>query len=315
MKGYSDDKIVCRFEATFNKKQYEMDVAIKPNNLALEAKDAEKKMKSEHSKLTSKYPWLKGDVKEGEEEDANPGEEILAWEADLMSADDQVTGAYTKAIVTTAIASLADHSTEVDSKNDILIMKKSGKYQLWTLREFKAGTLLLAPESLEIKSRFYSQGEGRSVIVKGAEDASEKGRPFVIDGRVRGAPSSKTSFALFWMIDRLDPKVASNKKLINMSTSNAKIKLSCEIEVEGSKLSSKKSNVSELEIPVLVNEKKISKGVQLFAKADGLINELYSRQLADDLKLKRKKEENDAKDKDAKKPKLDDKSSSSTKEK
>ena len=41
MKGYTDDKVVCRFEATFNKKMHEMDVAIKMDNLALAAKDAE----------------------------------------------------------------------------------------------------------------------------------------------------------------------------------------------------------------------------------------------------------------------------------
>ena len=117
---------------------------------------------------------------------------VDGWAKNLMSHDLQVASAYLKSKVVNAISNLRAVVNEATEK-DILIVKRGSMHEAWTLREFKAGELVLVPESTEIKQRFYTQE--RSAICKNTVDPTSKDkRPLVIDGPMRAAPSLSCCF-------------------------------------------------------------------------------------------------------------------------
>ena len=148
---------------------------------------------------------------------------------------------------------------------------------------------MLAPESHEIKPRHGTAG--RSAIVKNSAHGTDR-RPMVIDGRVRAAPSSKSSFALFWLVQRCSDKKDPAINL-ELTYTHAHLKLNLKFDIDGKKSSfAMENDAADMpSIPILVNPAKIKKHSRLVVKED-----LELKKLADELEKERFKEK-DAKNK------------------
>ena len=302
IKGYADGKVVCRFEAEFGNgkktKVFESDAAIKASNVSLPSAYAGVAKAPHWHKLFTTYPFLKELDNDSEIEVVDDSDNCL------MHRDVSVQSMNIRSHIMCTVNTISELVRCGD--NSILIVKQNNAYQLWTLVDFKAGSLVLVPETTELKPRFYTVGEGRSVVCKNVTDPSMDKRPFVMDGRARAAPHSKSSCALFWMVERTD----ENKK-VNLVAKQAQTSIKTTVVI-GDKTYEQACGHSQMPgIPVLVNEKKISKHTRLFAKTDSEVQQLCDKQMAADLKRKsaeeKKAKAGDSKDDDkpAKKAKAD----------
>ena len=278
IKGYAltaDPKVVCRFETRFandcSGHVHVTDMAAKIENLELvhkgeeestKKKDTTKETTRENS-VYAKYPFLKAETSQPQSKAASSTDaanDVLVledWQNNLMANDVLVQSHYLKAMVTTAIQKITDVAPKLDSKKDIIIVQKGTDFQVWTLRDFRAGTLMFVPETCELKSRFYSHADGRSVICHGAVDPSCRNRPLVIDGRVRGAPKSKTSFALYWMVERV--AADADQTIINLTNAFASTEVHASVRVGKTRhLSATPSIASAFQLPILINDEKRS---------------------------------------------------------
>jgi len=191
VKGYAVDKVVVHFEAMFGKVRKSADVALKISNIKLLEQKLGDENKVSSTKWMKSYPFL---AKDGCTAEVVP---LATWDQKLMANDQKIQAEYKKSSIGFVLDNLL-HCTDTLAHDDLLVAKRGANYEVWTLRDFKAGSLTLVPESTELKPRFYTAD--RSVICKNTTDpASEDKRPFLIDGRVRANPEcdSKSSFSLF----------------------------------------------------------------------------------------------------------------------
>ena len=175
------------------------------------------------------------------------------------------------------------------SQKDLLIVKRKTEYEVWTLKDFKAGSLMLAPVSSEIKQRFWTAG--RAAIVKD----TFKDNPMVIDGRIRAAFDSKCSFGLFWLVTREKTDKAKN---INMEIQYVKAKRTLELEMLDNTIAKIEGDSEQPSIPVVVNKEKVKKHTRLVAGIDTALKRLHE-------KLEREKEKRNQKDKKTEKTEED----------
>jgi hypothetical protein len=284
VKGYCDDQVVCAFEAVFGKNTKSADVALKTTNLRVPQREESSGSGGPGGLLASasllkKYPFLRPIGEKASEKLEMV--EVKKWTSDLMSSDPKVASENVKSCILFGI-DLIKKCVEAPDEADLLIVKNEGKFQVWTLKDFKAGSLVLIPETTECKARFYTSG--RSVICKNTADPlSDDKRPFVLDGRVRGVPNSKSSFSVFWLIERID-----QVKDVNMSLIYSEISIKTHIDIAGRTYMHELGSAEMPSVPVLVNQKKLAKHTQLFAKIDKDLSTLMEKQAAKALQEKEK---------------------------
>ena len=170
------------------------------------------------------------------------------------SCDPKVKAEFDKGAIMFCMDNLVQSAGNM-TDTDLLLVARGDKYEVWTQREFKAKTLILVPESTELKPRFFTQN--RSVICKNTNDltCSDK-RPFVIDGRVRGNPTedSKTSFCLFWLVAR-----TSMNKQVNLSLKYSTAVVDATLTVGDVSMKPHWGKDDLPSIPCLINESEIPK--------------------------------------------------------
>ena len=286
IKGFADDGIVCTFEIAQGSsgRAKAVDWKCVPSNLQVavgavggEAADPAQ----EKPGVDSKFAFLGEGVHEIYQD----------WETHLLSNEDASDIARAKTLVGFTLDNLVKALPTFTSK-DFAIVKRDAELEVWTLRDFKAGTIIFAPEAFEVKPRFWTAG--RAAIAKNSYVASGDKRPLVIDGRVRAAPDGKHGFALYWIVQRC----AAGLKEINMEQSYTQADLVLNLTINGEETPIAKNASAMPSIPIIVNPKIVKKHTRLLAKVDQDLHKLTEKYEADAARAaaKKNKEENESKD-------------------
>jgi hypothetical protein len=280
IKGISGTKPVVRFTAQVGKHEFSTDVALSAVALQLksdavkEHRDAEAKAKPT---ALAKFPFLE---KEG---DIAPIEVISDWENLQCSKDDKVSLWGVQGTVAFALRNLQQCGEAPLTDKDILIVRRGQTVEVWTLRAFKAGALLMTPETTEIKPRFWTKDRG--AIVRGSERLTpgKDRRPLVLDGRIRGAIAQNKSFSMFWMVQRSDDDTEHNM-VMEYPVVTASVDVS---------LGSIKRKISNdwpkdmfPQCPILINPKKIDASKRLVTAEDEELKELSETTTSEAIKDK-----------------------------
>ncbi len=165
IKGVADGKPVVRFTVQVGKFEHSADVAVQPTNLQLKAEhDAANTAVASHgplpahasAKATATYPFLAVGDGAGDE-----GVEVVGgWTRQLASNDEKYQMWALRGTVGFMLRNLAESADELVEK-DILVVRRKGVTELWTLRDFKAGTIVLVPDTTAIRPRFWDEGSQR----------------------------------------------------------------------------------------------------------------------------------------------------------
>ena len=291
IKGFSDKGVVVACSADFGGKTKTVDWSVKAELLTPVGKKtaaavAAKSVSDKQQSVFKKFKFLATDDEKKKSLDICT---VDGWENALMTRDNRISSEYGKANVMFAIQHLKKIYPD-PKKDDILIVKRGDKHEAWSMKDFSAGQLVLVPESVEIKARFFTQD--RSAICKNTKDPQSL-RPLVIDGRVRANPNpsaqpgssgattsqqgqgqgASQSFSLFWLVERVaDPKEA------NMSLRYSA--MSMKIDVWGG-LKRVEKALSEGDcpsVPLLINDKKIAKHTRILAVEDLGIKKMHDEQ-------------------------------------
>ena len=303
VKGSVADKIVVRLEAEVGKKVEEADVAVKMCNLCLYVKgDSDDDEpdggadSADNRKVLKAHPFLKAG-------DDDKIDVIKGWERFLMNNDQYSIQSKVQAKIAFAIENL-NATFGTPTEKDLLVVSRNGSYELWSKRDFAPRTLVLVPDSTEIKPRFWTASRG--AVCKGSDKLLKEGkdrRPLVIDGRVRAIPEEGKAFAPFWLVKRTD-----DAKLANMSTEYVAVKGCMTMAFENSKVADRKMEWADGDmpsLPVLINLKKNSANTRLVAETDVALQTLSETVQKDTMKEKvaKEKAEAEAKAAEAKKAK------------
>ena len=165
IKGVADGKPVVRFTVQVGKFEHSADVAVQPLNLQLKAEhDAASAAVASHgplpvhtsAKAIATYPFLAVGDGAGDE-----GVEVVGgWTEQLASNDEKYQMWALLGTVGFMLRNLAESADEIGEK-DILVVRRKGVTELWTLRDFKAGSILCVPDTTDIKPRFLDEGSRR----------------------------------------------------------------------------------------------------------------------------------------------------------
>ena len=166
--------------------------------------------------------------------------------------------------------------------------------EVWTLRDFAPGELIIAPWTHEIKDRLYTTG--LSVSLKPPEDSAPGNRVLALDGRNRNhlchqnirkhVPGATGN--LFWVVPRTSDRANAN---LVLAYCHARAE-NMVVTVDGTPHKTKMTKSTMPQVPVLVNKKAVHGQTMLVAMDDHVI----SRAREDD---KKAKEESDKKAKEA----------------
>ena len=95
---------------------------------------------------------------------------------------------------------LVPDSTDNYTSNDLTMVKRGNVFEVWTARDFPANTLILAPECLEIKDKYWTQG--RSAMTRNGSSHHPENKQIVLDGRLRSSPSEVRPCSVFFVVSR-----------------------------------------------------------------------------------------------------------------
>ena len=150
--------------------------------------------------------------------------------------------------------------------DDLTVCKRGEIYEVWAHRDFNVGGLTFAPETSELKDRYWQQS-GRAVVCGNGSKLHPEKKSWVLDGRLRGHPSESRPFSLFWLPQRLP---AAETKDANLAYGFAEIAIGVEITLPTKRKLSEdmSSSTNILQIPVMYNPKKIKAGTLLTVPED-----------------------------------------------
>ena len=215
--------------------------------------------------------------------------EFEDWSKRLLVNDDFAASHKMKNKVAFALDCLVSKLPKYND-SDFAIIKKNGNIEIYTLKDFKAGAIRFAPESYEMKPRHYTAG--RSAIVRNTDVSTDR-RPMVLDGRVRASPGedSKSSFALFWVVQRALLADKDALKTVNLDLVYSQLELSAEFEIDEYKIKADGDADDMPSIPVLINPKAIKKHTRLVTKEDADLKKLTEADAKIEAKSSAKKPE------------------------
>ena len=207
-----------------------------------------------------RFPFLK--------EDSGLTPEVFKdWESSLMAKDEAVQHNTIKANVFFTMNNIAEAVTTQYTSKDFMVVERGNKIEVWTMKDFKPRTICFLPESTEIKPRFYTAA--RAAVVKNTASLTEK-RKNVLHGRIRAAPDSKSSFAMFWLVERSD----CPEKKINLELAYTNTQVKTTVEILGSPHTVDWGVGDMPAIPYLRNPKKIKEHTMLIVAEDGDVKKL-----------------------------------------
>eukprot|EP00973_Karenia_brevis_P096126 12430735-Karenia_brevis.AAC.1 len=283
IKGFIDnDYIVCLFDVGGKNTTVEWKVnkAICGLENPDDAKESDKKASG-----SKKYEFL-GDMSKVDVCDD--------WPQTQMVREDGRESTLVRNSVAFVLDQLVEQLPQYDA-TDFLIVKRGNEWEVWTLKDFKPGTIKFAPESTEIKPRYWTAN--RACLVENTYVAPADGglaRPMVLDGRVRASPDSKSAFALFWLVQRQPAK--DDQSPVNMELTYVTASLSVDLNIRGKSNKVTYDESTCPSIPVMTNPSKIKKHTRLVIKEDVKLAKLAEKLEAEKGKDKDKKDK-DKKDK------------------
>jgi hypothetical protein len=170
------------------------------------------------------------------------------------------------------VGQLADMLTNFTSE-DLAICKRDGVVEVWTRRDFSRAELILAPETNEIKDRYWTAG--RSVLCENGCDHHPSKKHIVLDGRMRAVPMPGASrpFSIFFCIQRGEP----HNLVLGMSCVTLDVKVALPFQKTPLKRSLKEAD--GVQVPVAYNPAAIKKHTRLV-----LINDKQLQKIDDDMK-------------------------------
>ena len=302
--GFVDPEwVVCAFQVPKGSKgkTQEVEWKVPMSNLSTKVESAIA-AGTDKGKLGAKFKFLVN-----EEGDDDNLEVVTGSENNLVINDEHAPALGVKTLASFMLDSVVKCLPKFSS-DDLAIVKRGGNIEIYTLKDFKAGQIIFAPESHEIKPRHWTAG--RSAICLNT-NLSPSLPPMVLDGRVRASPEGKSAFALFWLVTRKAVSSAKDSKDVNMELHYTESSVNVDIKVEHNKemnLSLDKSKVPSF--PLLVNPKPVKKHVKLIVKEDADLNKLAERlekqKIKDDAeKEAKKKDEEKGASSSSKKPKVE----------
>lgn len=200
VKGYIDgnaEVVTCEFEHSFGKRGSICDVAVKIKDLELAVTYAARQSDESSTRKGNKARHAILELIKPEE--GVVPEIVKGWPSKLMSARSGKSADELEAFIILLGARVAECCPAFDT-SDLTVARNGSSYEVWTARDFKAGTLMLCPETTEVKQRHFTRARSALVNTNSGE-ASLKN--FFLDGRVRSNPESdKHSFSLFYLVTR-----------------------------------------------------------------------------------------------------------------
>ena len=146
--------------------------------------------------------------------------------------------------------------------------------EVWTLRDFASGELIIAPWTHEIKDRLYTTG--LSVSLRPPEDSVPGNRVLALDGRNRShlchqnirkhVPGATGN--LFWVVQRTNDRAKANLVLDYCHVRSDQFL----VTVAGTQHKSKMTKNTLPQVPVLVNKKAVPGQTMLVAMDDPVIS-------------------------------------------
>ena len=170
-----------------------------------------------------------------------------------------------------AILAELDEYTE----DDLIIVSRTVEnnttYDVYAARKFAAKTLILAPDTLEVKDRYYTLG--RCSYVRGGNGLHPQRKDIVLDGRLRSKISDLRPFSLFFLVRR-----ATSDDKPNLVVDYAPVDISTNITLPSKrKISSvyqEADNGGGVAVPIMFNPKDIPKHARLVVGAELALNKL-----------------------------------------
>jgi hypothetical protein len=159
------------------------------------------------------------------------------------------------------------------SSEDLIICKRDDAVEVWTRRDFAKGELVLAPETHEIKDRYWTAG--RSVLCEGGCNHHPSKKHIVLDGRMRAIPMPGGSrpFSIFFCIQRGEPC----NMVLGMTSVTLDVKVALPFQKTPLKRCLKDGDV--VQVPVAYNPNTIKKHTKLV-----LMNDKQLQKVDDDIK-------------------------------
>ncbi len=246
--------------------------------LARIADDEHKVAQNVQKSVGTRYPFLSNE--------ADNVDVIESWEEQLWSNDDDINNHREKNLIAFTLDALVQKSPTYTDK-DFLLVRRQSQLEIWTLRDFKAMSIILCPESSEMKPKHWTAG--RSAVVKKSDGNVTAGKTMVIDGRVRASPEGKSGFALYWIVTRVSGKSKDDLKLVNMESTYIEAECKLKVKVmEGHTWTIDDTDMPRF--PVLINPKKIPKHTRLVALEDSDLTKMNDLMEKDKVKEEKAKE-------------------------
>ena len=189
-----------------------------------------------------------------------------------------------KSTVGFVMSAVSDHSPTF-GKNDLAVICRDRQTEVWTMRPFKAGELVLAPQTTELKDAFWTAN--KSVKVLNSEKFHPEGKPIALDGRLRATPAPDRLVAPFSMVTRVKADVGEAEKpnmAIHYTKTSAEVQLDFSLPVGKKRVHTIAFKEGSLpQMPVMYNPEAIKKETRLTVLEDiglqSLMEDVKARQL------------------------------------
>ena len=211
---------------------------------------------------------------------------IKDWEKLQCSNNNECKGNNVKSRVGFQIENIAISQPTL-TKDDVTVCKRGESIEVWAHRNFSAGEIIIAPETQDVKDRYWTTGGGRNILIQDSALLHPEKKHLVLDGSRRAIPCEVRPFALFFAVERAESEEGANLKIAHAKmhgsitidlpepVDSKKRKLAVHL---GSNVGKGKANhISLVEIPVLTNAKKIKAGTKLVAEPDTNLKKLHEK--------------------------------------
>jgi hypothetical protein len=295
IKGVAKDLVVVEFTTILNKVEISADHALKiawlkkaEHVVAGGTGVADGAEGKSGVKPSSKYAFLTAAACDDGKTDTI--DIIHKWSNCLTASDSKVNLMHCQSTMCAALAQVSHHCPTYTEK-DLILITRNGRYELWTMRDFKPKEIMFCPDSTDLRDRFWSVSVGKACRLGNSEKIAKSfsldGKPMVIDGRLRSAVTESRSCALFWLVGHTDDPKAASMELHDVETSMV-IKLT----LPGAKKQVDVGFNGEkgVVVPVMVNAKALKAHSRLMCLADAALFKMTGKMQADAMKEKDAKE-------------------------
>lgn len=205
------------------------------------------------------------------------------WPKRVAGKDEDTAIARAKDVVGFSLGAVLAQLPQYSAEDLIVVEQACGNNSttsVYTGRDFEANTLVLGPDTLEVKDRYYTQG--RASYLRGGDSVHPKKKDLVLDGRLRSRVTGLRPVSLFFVVDRL---ASSDDGHATMKIQYANIEVSAKITLPTKRKLSclYKEGNGEAEspnvgIPIMFNAKAIKKHTKLTVHTETEISRIEEKE-------------------------------------